>query len=391
MTQYLLLNRIKVQNANAVSGFTWGFPAITHFLGFTHNLSLKLGRSKYQGVSLNGCAVVAHEHHVHTFGKYNDRFLQSKNPAYLSSDVDKIAKGGAPAIVEEGKMNMTVSLVIEFDGFIGREAKELLSWIKHQCLMQRLAGGSILSIDDVQLFDDKNQQYFFKLKRTLMPGFVLMDRANYLAEYYQACLEKNSQAEQLDAWLDFIALRQQARPISSLINKHLQTLSDQSLYDIWLGHLAKPYNSNIPNELIDYFSQLDETKKTKPLLKQWNEYVNPTSKTSATWEYLSKPNPGYLVPIMTGYKAISPVYDNCDVANTRDSETPVCFVESVHSVGEWLGVNRLKDNQDIASSLWNYQYDDGWYLCQQTKQTENDESDLDQQVAELFDPIDELI
>lgn len=391
MTQYLLLNRLKVQNANAVSGFTWGFPAITHFLGFTHNLSLKLGRSKYQGVSLNGCAVVAHEHHVHTFGKYNDRFLQSKNPAYLSGDVDKVAKGGAPSIVEEGKMNMTVSLVIEFDGFIGREVRELLSWIKHQCLIQRLAGGSILSIDDVQLFDDKSQQDFFKLKRLLMPGFVLMDRANYLNDYYQACLDKNSEADQLESWLDFVALKQQARPISSLINKHLQAVYDQNLYDIWLSHLAKPYSFDIPKELIIYFSQLEETKNTKPLLKQWNEYVSPTSKTDAKWEYLSKPNPGYLVPIMTGYKAISPVYDNCDVANTRDSETPVCFVESVHSVGEWLGVNRLKDTQDITSSLWNYQYDDGWYLCQQTKQTKNVEHDLDQQVAELFDPIDELI
>lgn len=391
MTQYLLINRIKVQNANAVSGFTWGFPAITHFLGFTHNLSLKLGRTKYQGVSLKGCAVVAHEHHVHTFGKYNDRFLQSKNPAYLSGDVDKVAKGGAPSIVEEGKMNMTVSLVIEFDGFIGRDAIELLSWIKYQCLMQRLAGGSILSIDDVQLFDDESQQDFFKLKRSLMPGFVLMDRANYLAEHYQTCLDKNSKADQLEAWLDFIALKQQARPISSLINKHLQAVDDQSLYDIWLSHLAEPYSFDIPQELISYFSQIEETKNTKALLKQWSEYVNPTSKTSAEWEYLSKPNLGYLVPIMTGYKAISPVYDNCDVANTRDSETPVCFVESVHSVGEWLGVNRLKGVKDIANSLWNYQYDDGWYLCQQDQQTENHENYLDQQVAELYDPIDELI
>lgn len=394
MTQYLLLNRIKVQNANAVSGLTWGFPAITHFLGFTHNLSLKLGRSKYQGVSLNGCAVVAHEHHVHTFGKYNDRFLQSKNPAYLLGDVNKVAQGGSPSIVEEGKMNMTVSLVIEFDGFIGREAREMLSWIKQQCLMQRLAGGSILSIRDVELFDSKSQQDFFKLKRALMPGFVLMDRANHLAEYYQSCLDKNSEAEQLEAWLDFIALKQQARPASALIAKHLKGLKDAKLYDIWLEHLTQPYSANIPQELTVYFSQLEETKKTKPLLKQWNEYVNPTNKTAADWEFLAKPNPGYLVPIMTGYKSISPVYDNCDVANTRDSETPVCFVEAVHSVGEWLGVNRLKDNEAIAGSLWNYEYDDGWYLCQQTKQTkqtENHESNLDQKVAELFDPIDELI
>ena len=94
---------------------------------------------------------------------------------------------------------------------------------------------------------------------------------------------------------------------------------------------------------------------------------------------------------MTGYKAISPVYDNCDVANTRDSETPVCFVEAVHSVGEWLGVNRLKNSEDIASCLWNYKYDDGWYLCQQTSETYREDSELEQQVLTLFDPIDELV
>ena len=224
-----------------------------------------------------------------------------------------------------------------------------------------------------------------------MPGFVLMDRANYLAEYYKACLDKNSEADQFEAWLDFVALKQQARPVSSLIAKHLKGLEDAKLNDIWLEHLAQPYSANIPQELTDYFSQLEETKNSKSLLKEWNEYVSPTSKTDAEWHYLSKPNPGYLVPIMTGYKAISPVFDNTDIANTRDSETPVCFVESVHSVGEWLGVNRLKNNEDIVSSLWNYEYENGWYLCQQTKQSENHENDLDQQVAKLFDPIDELI
>ncbi|MFL7864668.1 type I-F CRISPR-associated protein Csy2 [Vibrio cincinnatiensis] len=391
MTQYLLLNRIKVQNANAVAGFTWGFPAITHFLGFTHNLSRKLARSKYQGVSLKGCAVVAHEHHVHTFGKYNDRFLQSKTPAYLLGDVNKVVQGGAPSIVEEGKMNMTVSLVIEFDGFIGREVGELLSWVKRQCLMQRLAGGSILTIGDVKLLDGNNQQDIFKLKRVLLPGFVLMDRSNYLAEHYQNCLSKNSEAEQLDAWLDFIVLKQQARPISTLISKHLQGMDDSTLYDIWLEHLEQPYSNNIPQELYEYFSKLEESKKTKLLLKQWEEYMNPTGKTDADWQYLSKPKVGYLVPIMTGYKAISSVYDNCDIANTRDSETPVCFVEAVHSVGEWLGVNRLKNGEDIASCLWTYQYDDGWYLCQQIIQKEIEESDIEQQVLALFDPIDDLV
>ena len=46
MNQFILIDHIIVQNANAVAGFTWGFPAITHFLGFVHNLSRKLGNEK---------------------------------------------------------------------------------------------------------------------------------------------------------------------------------------------------------------------------------------------------------------------------------------------------------------------------------------------------------
>lgn len=45
MSSLILLRRLRVENANAIAGVTWGFPAITHFLGFTHALSRKLTQS----------------------------------------------------------------------------------------------------------------------------------------------------------------------------------------------------------------------------------------------------------------------------------------------------------------------------------------------------------
>lgn len=42
MRSTLLLRHLKVENANAISGLTYGFPAISHFLGFTHALSRRL-------------------------------------------------------------------------------------------------------------------------------------------------------------------------------------------------------------------------------------------------------------------------------------------------------------------------------------------------------------
>ena len=161
-----------------------------------------------------------------------------------------------------------------------------------------------------------------------------------------------------------------------------QTDSDeaQKLLEQWQQHLDEPYESKkIPDELKSYFASIEETKNNKKLLAQWAAYCEPNEKTDAVWEYIKKPEPGFLVPIMTGYKAISPVYKNHEVANTRDSETDVCFVEAVHSIGEWQGVHRIKDETLLKQTLWDYHYENNWYLCRQktvdelTHSTQNEE------------------
>ncbi|WP_188151016.1 type I-F CRISPR-associated protein Csy2 [Teredinibacter waterburyi] len=380
MSQYILMNRIKVQNANAVSGFTWGFPSITHFLGFAHNLSRKLSKSSFNNFELSGCGVVSHHNHVHTYGGWNDRFLQNKTPPYLHSH-NKIA---SPPVIEEAKMNMTVSLLIHFDGFLGSQADRFTEWLKKQCLLQRLAGGTILDIESIQVFDLSDKNKFYLLKRKLLPGFALMDRSNDLALYYEKRLAENPEAELLDAWLDFTALKQQARPKSNLITTHLNaqvvsgTLVESMLHE-WVSHLEKvPYDSMIPQSVSEYFEMLEQTKANKATLEQWKHYSEPNDKTPADWEYLPKPSTGYLVPIMIGYKAITEVYDNKDIVNTRDSETPVCFVEAAHSIGEWRGVNNFRNAEDIAGSLWKYEYKEHWYLCKQTSKSK--QSDVDENI-----------
>jgi len=367
MSQYILINRIQVQNANAIAGFTWGFPAITHFLGFSHNLSRKLDQKEtFKGIKLGGCVVISHNTQVHTYGEYDKQFTQNRNPPYLPSH----KKDATPPVIEEGKMNMTVSLLIEYKGNIGNKINEFLEWIENACYLQRLAGGLVLDIKDVRLFglDDKT---IHTIKCLLLPGFVLMDRANYLEEHYSKQQTKNANAEIFDAWLDFIALKQKARPKSDLINKYFIKLrkndEDNQIAKTWNKYLDKPYEQQkIPKELIEYFTNGDFDEK---LLGQWQSYCNPNEKTNANWEYLPKPQPGYLVPIMTGYKAISKVYKNDEVENTRDNETDVCFVESVHSIGEWLSTHKLTI-EELKSSVWNYSYEKNWYLCKQGVETQ---------------------
>jgi CRISPR-associated protein Csy2 len=378
MSQYLLIERIKVQNANAASGFTWGFPAITHFLGFSHNLNRKLqSYGELSNLVLDGCMVVAHEQHVHTYKDgATTRFSQYKTAQYLGLKFDKgILKD--PAINEEAKMNMTVSLLIPVDGYLGGLQESLIEFIKNECHLQRLAGGTVLSVANVDIVDLANEEQLKSVRRKLLPGFVLQDSSAYLADHFANLKERNPNAELLDAWFDFITLKQVARPACELLDKHLVNQAEKSpslstLNDIWLEHKSQPYQKeNIPNELITYFVGQQENINSKILI-QWQSYLEPNEKTSANWEYVKKPQAGYLVPIMTGYKAITNVYSAGEIDGARDSETDLCFVESVHSVGEWQSVHRLKSQEQWQASVWSYApYEKDWYLCQQSAVIEN--------------------
>ncbi|MCG6202245.1 type I-F CRISPR-associated protein Csy2 [Psychromonas antarctica] len=391
MSQYLLIERIKVQNANAVSGFTWGFPAITHFLGFSHNLCRKLTEdSSLNSLSLGGCAVIAHSSHSNTFETENGLlFSQNRSVNYLETtkpgDTHK-----APSVIEEAKMNMTVSLLIPVEGYLGGLQDPLTEFIKNACQIQRLAGGTVLSVANVGIVDLAKEDQLKSVRRKLLPGFILQDRADYLAEHFSTLKEHDPKADLLDAWFDFIALKQVARPACELLDKHLANQAEKSevlssLNDTWLEHKSQPYQQKIiPSELIAYFAEKHESINPKVLL-QWQSYLEPNDKTSANWEYVKKPQAGYLVPIMTGYKAITGVYPAGEIDGARDSETDLCFVEAVHSVGEWQSVHRLKNQEQWQASIWSYaSYEKDWYLCQQGLNTENQISPTEPTTDEIY-------
>src|SRR5690606_32360830 len=155
--------------------------------------------------------------------------------------------------------------------------KALAQTIMNLAHQHRLAGGAIQHIAAIHVLNLDEQKLLRKLKRLLLPGFVLMDRSDLLAGHYHSLKQQQADAELMDAWLDFSALKYQA----------------------------------------------------EPKLKEGE--LEPTDKTEAEWVRLDKPAKGWLVPITNGYKAISPVYPAGEVSNTRDSNTPVCFVEAAHS------------------------------------------------------------
>ncbi|KER02115.1 type I-F CRISPR-associated protein Csy2 [Photorhabdus temperata subsp. temperata] len=301
MSYLIVLRHIKVENANAIAGLTYGFPAITHFLGFTHALSRKL--QQHHDLRLENCGVICHNHQLHA---YQSDPIRDKVFALTRNPLTKEAK--TAAFNEEGRMHMTVSLLIECLGEIENGDEGSRNLEKHLweiCQTQRLAGGTITEIAkvDVIAFPQREQETR-KLMRRLLPGFVLLDRSELLANHYDALKQSNPQAEMIDAWLDFTAIKMRAIPIQ--------------------------------------------------------EDKQPEVGDPASWEYVPKPGSGYLVPLMTGYQAISPLYPAGKVEKTRDPNTPFCFVEAIYGVGEWRSPHRIND---IRQLLWCHHYQEGVYRC----------------------------
>jgi CRISPR-associated protein Csy2 len=300
---FVILRHMRVEQANAVAGLTWGFPALSAFLGFTHALSRKLPPE--WGLTLTGCAIICHEHQAQAhqpkgWGDYV--FALSRNP--LGKD------GGTASFIEEGRMRMTVSLVLPFTGNLPLHEDEKKDWEEHiQDLVcsQHVAGGTILDVQEVavlhDLWDDEEtrQQEHRRQLRRLLPGFALVQRDDVLAAHLCRLQEEQPESEPVDAWLDFAALKYQAEPDAKDAEK-------------------------------------------------------------AEWRYVPKPSPGWLVPLAVGYRGISPVYAPGQVARSRDPEIPFRFVETVYSVGEWLSPHRV---DRLNTLIWRFQAEPekGRYLC----------------------------
>lgn len=297
MSHLIILRRLRVENANAIAGLTWGFPAITHFLGFTHALSRKLEKS--HGLNLSGCGVICHQQQIHAHSSgYDHVFSLTRNP------LTREAK--TASFNEEGRMHLTVSLLLKCEGSIAggeQGAAALAQHLSQCCQMQRLAGGLITQLAQASVIGwPEDERATRKILRRLLPGFALLDRSPLLKTHFTDLLQTNPQAEMLDAWLDFASLKMRA---------------------------------------------VAETDDPQP-------------GDQARWEYQPKPEGGFLVPLMTGYRAIAPLLEPGQVANARDNTTPFCFAEAVYGVGEWRGLHRINQLDEL---FWLNEYQDGHYLC----------------------------
>lgn len=199
MSNYFLLERIKVENANSIAGVTYGFPAITNFLGFTHSLSRKM-KERF-GIEFSGCGIVCHSHKLDTHKLYDVRFIQTKtSPSALIGKQLDASK--TPPIIEEGKMDMEVSILLKCEGDVSTNdyvVQEYKTYLKQWIYSSRLAGGTIFSCKSLDIYSDSG---FMRLKKKLLPGFVLLDRNDLL--------KQDHTRDHFDVWTDFFAYKAKA-------------------------------------------------------------------------------------------------------------------------------------------------------------------------------------
>lgn len=310
----LILPRLRIQNANAISSpLTHGFPAMTAFLGLMWSLARKLDKHALP-LAFESIGVICHDFEEQTTeGGYTKAFRLTRNP------VDK--DGSTAAIVEEGRIHLEITLVFGVSGgFVeldGVQCQEIADLVAQQMDTMRVASGSVLPPlhpgrqhrpELLRLAEDGDGalRQFRRLRRRWLPGFALVCRDDLLQERHINLRDTDPKANALDALLDL-----------SRFN--------------W-----------------------------RPVPTDASATASSDTRSKVEWDH--DRTEGWIVPIPVGYGGLSELHSADTVLNARDRHTDFRFVESLYSIGQWVGPHRLKSAQQL---LW-YAHSDvaaGLYRC----------------------------
>lgn len=301
MKTWLILKHITVENANSISGITYGFPSITHFLGYTHKVGRIIAQD-YPKLKIGGCGVISHKFSNQTISnQFREQIFILKRHPLVGT------KGESASEIQEGRIHLDVSLVVEcyFDDRFLKSSGFMIAWrnrsarcyefekyIKSIASQCHLAGGVITEIGDVLWTSQEDSQL-----RRLVPGFALTSAHQEFA--------------------NLIAMNKE----NGIIQDNLQTLLD-CLAIKW----------------------------------QYSEKEN----DSGQWNILDRPIKGWCVPITIGNRGISEVFKSGITKGIRDIQTPFRYVEPVYSLGRWINPLLAKSLDNL---IWNYSYNDPYYIC----------------------------
>ena len=180
MKSYLLIRRIRIQNANALSSpYTIGFPAMTAWLGAVHAIERTVRQKRIPEVLLTKTAVVCHDFLLQTYkgkGDFVHSIIGTANPLK--------ANGERASFIEAARCHLEVSLLIETVGIHGDNKDDFLSYVNNSLYKMKMAGGDILSFKSVEMcfVDEESRKQEQMLIRKLMPGYVPVERKDLMLE-----------------------------------------------------------------------------------------------------------------------------------------------------------------------------------------------------------------
>lgn len=305
MAQYLIIPRLKIHNANAMSSaYTLGFPAMTAWLGAMHALQRRIqSHSEFANVSMQKIAVSCHACDVQIYKGHSDykySIIGTANPLKRSKKTGEYER---PSFIEEARCHLNVTLLLEIEGIDDINEDEFKTLVCQELSCMKIAGGDIendlliekdpskMNLDIIYPDADGNIDIkkIKKIKRWLMPGYVLVQRDDLM--------HRTSGADALDNVLDSMKI--------ICTRKH------------------------------------DDKENTD------------------SWHREKKVKDGWLVPIVVGFKDL---VGAAQVAEQRTQAYEHHFVEPVLTVGEFIMPYHCESLEEM---LWQYHYDkdQGYYLC----------------------------
>ena len=207
MTPYLLIRKIKIQNANAMSSpVTIGFPAITAWLGGIHALERRLRqRAALSALHFSRMAIACHTFDLQTYrghGDYVDSVIITANPL-----LKKGANFERPPFIEEARVHLTISLLVELDQITPEMEEQLPASIAQELPRMKFAGGDILPEPaslKLLYHNPADPAADRNILRQLAPGYLLVERRDLMETLM---VEGKSGA---DALLHFLEIQYQA-------------------------------------------------------------------------------------------------------------------------------------------------------------------------------------
>ena len=199
MKKYILISGLEIHNANAMSStITIGVPAMTAWLGAVHALERKV-RKKHilEEVRFLKVAVSYLQTDLQVYketGSHINSIVGTVNP--LDKD------GTRASFIEEPRIHLKVSLLIEAEGIEGDIEDELYQTLYKVLHVMKFAGGDVIRFKDISiLYSGGETSADRKIIVKLTPGFILIERTDLLVK------ENDDSGDTLERLLNYVAIR----------------------------------------------------------------------------------------------------------------------------------------------------------------------------------------